>query len=97
MRFITLLKKRINPTILKDMKKIAFLIFDILERILFIIVYAATLPLIILCCFISALPMPVIALFIYIAKGDKEDTLIDFIQAPVVWAVDLPYKIMGYE
>ena len=66
-----------------------------LSRILFIIVFAATIPLVFLMAFVTALPMPLIALFIYIFKGDEDDNLMDFIKAPFVLVMSLPWKITG--
>ena len=67
------------------------------RRIISVIVFALCFPLIFPAAFFTALVMPIIALVIYIAKGDKDDTLIDFILAPFVWTINLPYKIMGKE
>lgn len=68
-----------------------------LKRILFVFVFIVNIPLFSLCCFVSVLIMPIIALFIYMVKGNEGNTLIDFIQGPVTWAINLPYKIMGHD
>jgi hypothetical protein len=68
---------------------------SILRRILFVIVYAISLPIYLLCgCLI--LPLGIAAVFIYISKGDMDGKLIDMVTCPIEWGVNLPYKVMGY-
>jgi hypothetical protein len=64
------------------------------RRILFVVVYALCFPILMLSVFTIAIT-GIIALAIYIFNGDKDDTLVDFVQKPIAWAIDLPYKIMG--
>lgn len=65
-----------------------------IRRILFVIVYALCLPIVMIMAFSIVITGP-IAIVIYIIKGDDQDTLMDFILAPFVWAIDLPYRIFG--
>jgi hypothetical protein len=66
-----------------------------IKRLLFVFVYALTLPIAIVCMLITVVIMPIVCLVLYIAIGDKDDTLMDLMYSPYMWAVNLPYKITG--
>lgn len=67
-----------------------------LNRVLFTIVFILCYPLLLVSIFL--LPITgLIALFIWIIKGDEEDVLLDFALSPVEFFINLPYKIMNKE
>lgn len=64
-----------------------------LNRILVIIVFGVTMLPVIVMAFITLVIMLIIGLFIYIFRGDKNDKLMDLIEIPVFWIMDIPWKI----
>jgi hypothetical protein len=66
-----------------------------LKRILLIIFIFLSIPVMIVCIFVMFFITSPMCLVIFILKGDSDDTLMDRVLAPILFAANLPYKILG--
>lgn len=66
------------------------------RRIIKVILLLLSMPVVLVCAF-SIVVTGIIAMFMYIARGDEKDELMDFVLHPMMWAINLPYKLMGEE
>jgi hypothetical protein len=66
-----------------------------IKRIIAIILYILWIPLFIVCCYLISVTA-LVALFVYIIKGDENDTVKDIALLPVHIAMDLQERVGSF-